>query len=396
MRTLNDSLEEMGIKEHPAGSKKLDIDAIEDPALVGMVEKRLANLNTLTGRKKGYNPAVSDIEDDDPTLDDDTDIDDEVNDDDQAVSDTDDDDSTPVDEDGEEDEDTDGDKDVKKDKDEVEIPEAYIRAAKGNGWSDEDIEDCVTNNPKVALRTFENLHKTWIKASQEFAALGRVARKDQQEAARPEVEKLEYGGVDIASLKKELDLDSALERALEASNARDKKLTDALNKLFESGVSQQPDTTRVEQAVRRYEVSAEAADERHINDFFARDEMKPYSKFYGKLEVGETWRDLPPTQAEHRYQVYDQADQMLAGAAMASRSMSLDEALERAHLVVTYGMREEAIRSDIKAKSKKRKKSMVFRPSDGRRTASNKGGKPKTKNQLINTVEKALERARNA
>lgn len=392
MRTLNDSLEEIGMKERPPGSKKLDVDAIEDPKLVGMVEKRLANLNQLTGRTPGKNPAASDVDDDDPTLDDDTDVDDGIDDDGQAVSDDDDDDSTPVDEE----EEIEG-KESKKDKDAVEIPEAYIRAAKGNGWTDEDIEEFVTSNPKIALKTFDNLHNTWNKSSREFAAMGRAAQEKQRKDAEPEkVEKLEYGGVDIASLKRGVDLDPAVEQAFEAGNARDKKLTDALNSLLEGRATQQPDTTRVDQAARRYDVSAEAADEQQINGFFAQDGMDDYSKFYGKLERGETWKDLARTQAEHRYMVFDVADQMLAGAAMTSQRMSLEEALERGHLIVTDGMREEAIRSDIKKKSTKRGKSMVFRPSKGKRTAGGKGGKSKTKNQLLSATERALEKARNS
>lgn len=393
MRTINDSLVEMGMKEHPAGSKKLDVDAITEPKLVGMVEERLANMNDITGRKKGLNPAASGVDDDDSTLDNDMDVDDEVNDDDQAVSDGDDNDSTPADED----EEMEDGKEGKKGKDEIEIPEAYIRAAKGNGWSDEDIEEFAKSNPKIALKTFDNLHKTWNKSSQEFAAMGRAARESQQKETQPEkAEKLEYGGVDIESLKKELDLDPAVEQAFKVSNARDAKLTDVLNGLLADKANRRPDATRVDQAARRYDVSAEAAQERHINDFFAESGMESYTKFYGKLAAGETWQDLPRTQAEHRYQVYDVADQMLAGATMTSQSMTLDEALERGHLIVTEGMREEAIRLDIKAKSAKRRKSMVFKPSEGKRTTGGPGGKPKTKNQLLDITEKALVKARNA
>ena len=98
MRTMDDSLDETGLKDHPAGSKKLDVEAIEDPALLNTMAARLDNLNKISGRVPGKNPAVSDVEDDDPNLDDDdTDVeDDDTDDDDQAASDDDDDDSTPV------------------------------------------------------------------------------------------------------------------------------------------------------------------------------------------------------------------------------------------------------------------------------------------------------------
>jgi len=389
MRTMNDSLEEMGMKDHPSGSKELDVNAIEDPKLVSTVETRLDNLAKMTGRVPGKNPAVSDVDDDDPNLDDDLNLDDgdeEDNDDNQAASDDIDDDSTP-DEDS-----TDVDGDMNKGK-EVKIPDAYIRAAKGNGWKEEDIEEFVKISPETALKTFENLHNSWNKASREWAAIGRAAQKSREET--PEIkseDKLEYGGVDIAALKKEFDLDPAVERMLESVNARDAKLTDALNTLIGSRTVKQ-DNSRERQAALNYDLAAEAAQEQQINSFFTTDDMKPYNKFYGELKFGETWENLPPGQARNRFAVYRTADQLLAGAAMQAQPMQLSEALERAHLLVTEGMRESIIRSEIKKASTKRKHSMVFRPSEGKSRKGDGSGKPKTKNELENKVAGFIKKA---
>ena len=350
----------MGLKEHPTGSKTLDVKAIEDPKLVGMVEKRMANLNELTGRTPGKNPAAFDIDDDDSTPDvdlvDDVDVDDGAkNEDDQAVSDVDDVDPTPA-----KDEDKDENKDENKDG--AKMPDAYIRAAVHNGWKDEDIEAFVKANPEVATKTFENLYNSTNKASREWAAIGRASRTEANKAQKPdESDKLEYGGVDIAALKKEFDLDPAVERMLEGSNARDKKLTDALNTLMGDKTAQPQNVSRVEQSTRNLDVATEAAVEQQINGFFAVESLKPYSKFYGDLRFGETWENLPPEQARNRYAVYQTADQLLAGAAMQAHPMDLNEALERAHLLVTEGMREEVIRSKIKGTATKRRNSMVFR-----------------------------------
>ena len=184
MRTFNDSLEEMGMKERPAGSKKLDVDAIENPELVGMVGKRLDNLNKMTGRVSGKNPAALDVDDDDLTPDDDdTDIEEDDTDDDQATSDDGDDDSTPEEKDEDEDDDVEDDK--KKDKG-VEVPDAYVRAAIHSGWKEEDIEAFVKANPEVANKTFENLYNSTNKASREWAAIGRAAKQEVHKDQKPE------------------------------------------------------------------------------------------------------------------------------------------------------------------------------------------------------------------
>ena len=385
MRTMDDSLNETGLKDHPAGSKKLDEAAITDPELLNTMAARLGNLNKMTGRVPGKNPAVSDVEDDDPNLGDgDTGVEDGDTDyDGQAVSDDDDDDPTP-----EKDE----------EKEEVGIPDAYVRAAKGNGWSDEDIAEFVKVSPETARKTFENLHNTWNKASREFAAIGRANQQQAQDRNKVDVsaktDKLEYGGVDIAALKKEFDIDPSVERMLESVNARDQKLTDVLNKLSESRPAEQ-DASRVDRAARSYDAAAEAAQEQQVNGFFATDPMKPYSKFYGELRFGEMWENLPPNQARNRYAVYTTADQLMAGSVMVGGSspIELPEALERAHLLVTEGMREEVIRDKIKGTSRKRANSMLFKPSDGKSKDNGKGGKPRTKNELESKVAGFIKKA---
>ena len=392
MRTMNDSLVEMGMKDHHEGSKKLDVDAIEDPKLVGMVEKRIANLNKLTGREPGKNPAVSDVDDFDPTPEGDTDddveggVEDGVEDDDQAVSDVDD-GSTPGE--GDADDDTDDDKKEAA----AEIPDAYVRAAVHSGWSEDDIEALAKANPKVAKKTFENLYNSTNKASREWAAIGRASRMEadkMQQANKADSEnKLEYGNIDLNAIKKEFDLDPAVERIIESSNARDKKLTDALNSIM--GDKPEADT-RTEVAARGYDAATEAANEQHINNFFDSESLAPYKDFYGELPFGQTWEQLPSGQARNRYAVYETADLLLAGTTMRGAPMGLSEALERAHLLVTENVREKAIRSEIKKTSTKRKNSMVFAPSEGKRKGGS-GGKPKTKNELEQKVAGFIQTA---
>lgn len=399
MRTMKDSMTEMGMQERPAGSKTLDEAAINDPELVNMVEEnitnamegRTANLNKITGRVPGKNPAALDLDDDDSTPDDDKDVEKDDKDDDQAVSDVDDDDSTPEkDEVDEKDE-----KDEKgKEKDEVGIPDAYIRAAVHNGWAEEDVDALVKANPELATKTFENLYNSTNKASREWAAIGRAAKQKESKVEKPdETDKLEYGHVDLAALKKEFDLDPAVERMIESSNARDTKLTDALNTLIGSKANQSQDTTQVDQAAKNFDVAAEAAMEQQVNGFFATESMDPYKKFYGELKFGETWENLPPGQARSRAAVYKTADQLLAGAAMQAQPMELGEALERAHLLVTDGMRTEAIRSGIKKTATKRRNSMVFRASDGKSKSGTGDGKPKTKGELEQKVAGFIQKA---
>jgi len=354
----------------PEGSKKLDLEAIEDPELITAVESRWDKLNELTGRKKDENPAVSDDDEDEPTPDDE-----DIDNDDQADDSEDSDDSTP---DGKD-----------KEKETEGIPDAYLRAAVHSGWKQEDVEKLYETNPEMASKTFENLYNSTNKASREWAALGRARLAGDVKETEPEkVDKLEYGRIDVATLKRDFDIDPAVERMLESANARDQKLTDAINSLREEKVIADP--KKVERAAQNYDVAAEAAAEQQINSFFSEDSMKPYGKFYGELKFGETWEDLPAGQKRNRYAVYTAADQMLAGAAMQGYQMSIPDALDKAHLLVTENVREETIRAEIKSTATKRKNSMLMRPSDGKSKKGSSDGKSKTKNELLSKTERLL------
>ena len=382
MRTFDESQIEMGMKEHPAGSKTLDVEAIENPKLVGMVEKRMANLNELTGRTPGKNPAALDYSDEDPTPEDleDEELDEEEEKEEEVSAADSEEEEKPI-------------PAKSKEKEKEGIPDAYIRAAVHNGWAEEDIGAFAKANPEVATKTFENLYNSTNKASREWAAIGRASRKEASKVQEPDkTDKLEYGSVDLAALKKEFDLDPAVERMIESSNARDKKLTDALNTLVEDKAKQPQDTSQVDRAARSYDVATEAAQEQQINNFFTTEPLKPYDKFYGSLRFGETWESLPAGQQRNRYAVYQTADQLLAGAAMQAHPMELPEALERAHLLVTEGLREEVIRSSIKKTATKRKNSMVFRPSEGKSKKGDSGGKPK-KGELESRVAGLMKKA---
>ncbi|KKL61310.1 hypothetical protein LCGC14_2196600 [marine sediment metagenome] len=54
------------------------------------------------------------------------------------------------------------------------------------------------------------------------------------------------------------------------------------------------------------------------------------------------------------------------------------------------------IRSDIKGKVTKRKNSMVFNPSESKSKGAERGGKPRTKNQLETNVARLIAKAKKA
>jgi hypothetical protein len=149
---------------------------------------------------------------------------------------------------------------------------------------------------------------------------------------------------------------------------------------------------QVQQQVARGKVAADAIVEQQIANFFETEQLAPYKKFYGELDLGMSWQDLSAGQKENRLKVLEQADLMVAGAALQGRQMKVDEALELAHLLITEPVRERVIRNQIKDQATKRTKTL--KPS-GRKIESNVSGKstdgkPQTREEIIERAGQRL------
>ena len=115
----------------------------------------------------------------------------------------------------------------------------------------------------------------------------------------------------------------------------------------------------------------DAAISQQIDTFFAGPDIAAYKDVYGEVEKGsKDWDNLTQGQIKKRYEVVEQADMIQKGAKQQGMDMPLDEAFERAHLLVTDGEREQTIRKSIKAKAVKRGKSLTLAPSDSTKVAN--------------------------
>ena len=102
-----------------------------------------------------------------------------------------------------------------------------------------------------------------------------------------------------------------------------------------------------------------------IDSFFEKPDVAAYGGTYGVVEKGsKDWDALTQGQIKKRYEVAEQANMIMLGAEKQGVEMSLDEAFERGHNLVTKDVQEMAIRKTIKAKTVKRSKSLTLAPTD--------------------------------
>lgn len=373
--------------EHEGTLKELDVAAIENEELVDGVETRLANLRSITDGTRKSEKADDQEELDESTPDDKEEEKDDDKDDDQADEQE---ESTPEGEAG-------GKEGGKED---AELSDAFLRAAVHRGWKEEAAKKYFETDPEAANSLFQNLLIDVNKASGEWAALGKAKLEAERKAAEvlivPEkpAEKPVFKGVDVDKLIRDNEIDDNTAAILRAQNESIEALAGMV----------QPPAAPVVPAAPAAPAAPTGPDpnvELEIENFFKSEGLKAFGEFYGGLKLGQNWDDLSGGQQSNRWKVLEQADYLMAGAECAGQAMDAVTALERAHMMVSEPIREQAIRDSIKATATKRKKSMTIRPSDSKRSGNQisdvTGGeqKPRTPEELIESVGEKLAKVFN-
>ena len=281
---------------------------------------------------------------------------------------------------------------VKDEKKEIpQLSDAYYRAAKHGGWSDEEIKTQYEANPELTVRTLGNIYEALNRSSQEFAAFGRATKeKPAPEPKEKAEQKPEFKGIDIEKLRKD-NPDDPIVDLVEAQQNQTKALHDEVQELkaTRSAPEMGQPSGATPQQIRAVEQET-AAIQQQIETFFTGDTLKGYEDFYGELPKDTiSWDGLTPGQKMNRWTVIEMMDQMVNGAKSLGREMKIDEAMNRAHLYVTEPIREKVIREDIKSKITERSKSLTLKPSG---TAPSGETKPQTKLELESATTQRLDK----
>ena len=363
MRTMNEESvkSEGNTGDHTEGLKQLDEKALEDTNLVNSVEARLANLGQLT-------KDLDEVDDDDSTSTPDVPEDGPAEDSGQAVADDDSDDSSVVDDN----------KDGKVAT--VSIPDAFVRAAVHQGWTQEDVDKLIKADPELALKTLTNTYNSTVNANREWSALGRAKIDNERalaEAAIPQAQP-DFTATEIQKLRTDYGDDPVVARLI----------TNAEKQTTQPRATQQPQPADLYRtATAHANATANASTDQMVNTFFSSGDMSPYSEFYGKVGMSQSIGDLTHGQQEHRLAVLEHAEQIMVGMRMRGMNPTVNQALEKAHLIVTEPIREQVIRNDIKKSVVARKKTL--RPANSKKSGSisqNANYKPRDRQELVSKV----------
>lgn len=274
-------------------------------------------------------------------------------------------------------------KEIKDDeKKEYVLPENYFQAMRHVGWEPERIKEKFKEDPEQALKDFKFYHDSQNYITQQTSDLGRTqkaATERATEAATKKEEKPEYKGVDLKAVEDQFGEDNpAAVAIIKAMNESNKVLYDEVQSLKQQRVEQQGPTD--EQKIIWNTIVTR----------FDSDDMKPFGKFYGTVEKDKNWdQSLTGAQLQARMNVVKEADAYQAGMALQGKEVSYDEALKKAHLVISAPIQETIIRNELHGKIKKRSKGITVK-SSGRKAADDTSKKNPEKN-LLNKVKQKMK-----
>lgn len=259
----------------------------------------------------------------------------------EADDDSDDDDIDGGETDDDEDEDEDGVEDDEDDEDEDDpidqIDPALLSIAELTGMSREKVTNLFKADPKGTVKALEALADSFTSTSQAFAS---VQSKDRATSAgnAPSL----TAGFD--KLFQNMDKLSETHGQEFVDNIMKPLKTEVLEPLKQvyAFMQEQRQQDLIRRVDRHYDTLATGA----------------FEAFYGKS--GEP---LSKRQQANREQVAEWADRISVGANAQGKDISPEEALTRAHVIVTANLRNSTALKEVQSKVKKRAKGLSVKPS---------------------------------
>jgi hypothetical protein len=276
--------------------------------------------------------------------------------------------------------------------DEPAIPENLYRAAEHSKWKPEEIVDFWKANPEMAEKTFEKMRQDMVEVNKQFSENGRARKQVAQERA-------EHPASTQTPVKPKsfVDVDKARvefgDGAAELIGQMNQVLVQQADEIAE--IKSTAASPRTQEAANQDRSLAVAT---QITNFFGHANMKAYEDFYGpSVDANGTpysdWDHLTAGQEANRSAVMTEAADIQSGVAIRGTDITVSEAMARAHMIATDGIKTETIRSGIIKSVKKKAKGVTLRPTKTKvkpKAPKLKRGEKMTESKVYSTAKARL------
>lgn len=229
-----------------------------------------------------------------------------------------------------------------KDDDSPMLPSGHRRAALARGFTSEEVDYYLETKPDEAIKELARVFDEWQEENSRWSDRGRQLLAAGQEASD---EKVDDGKKSSEALA-HYDAAALIEKHGNEDLIND--LIDPLNATIDQVNAVTEKLSHSEKFLRNTEINAlEVA----TQNFLKSKEMEPFRDTFG-VEITE----LTDKQVKNRMELFGEADIIVAGAKDHGKDITIQNALERAHIIVSQGTRDEGIRQSIRDSLKKRTK----------------------------------------
>jgi len=257
------------------------------------------------------------------------------------------------------------------------LPSGHRRAALARGYTSEEVDHYLETKPDEAVARFEEIFNEWQTENSRWSDRGRQlhaagqAAKEGGDKGNKSSEALPH--FDAEALISEHGNEDLINALVTPLNATIDRVNAATERISHS-----------EDFLRNTEQNALTIT---TQNFLKSKEMEPFKDTYG-TEI----KDLTDEQVKNRMELFGEADILVAGAKDHGKDITVQDALERAHIIVSQGTRDEGIRQSIRKSLKKRTKTTR---TSHQQTSSTDENQPISDKELEKRTSERLRALRN-
>ncbi len=227
--------------------------------------------------------------------------------------------------------------------------------AKDAGWTDAKIDRLYKADPELAVETFEQLADSYVNLSRQFLEPAPGTTPAAVKTTSPA--QVPVQPTQAASQLPALLTDEALAKFADENGEQAANLIKMVRDHF---VAQ---NTALDQRVQKFEVQAQQAETRAVAEeakTVIGQLQKQFPKVYG---ASEDPKALTMGQYQKQVELANLADQIRAGALAQGRTISVKDAIKRAHYIVSRDSVKAEARQEIVGAIQRRSRAVTARPT---------------------------------
>jgi len=362
--SMDDATEDASLEDFEGSvqDEQFDREALEDK-----VGDMLAKLD---------DDGEDDIEEDD--IEDADEDEDDIDDDDEVEGDEEADENDEIEDDGtsdnEEEEESEAAADlVDLDDDAPTLPDAFRRSLVAYGYTDAEINRDLNKHGPAFVSTAAGIHSQRNQELAAWSAAGRAARDGDNVSHPANDQSAELQKLDVDALKAEFGDDEMIDR-----------IVGRINPIIDRVTAMVPGIEKVQTDAKE---QANAQLRKTVEGFFVSDDIASrYSTVYGDGN-----KTLNEPQLLNRQRVLEEADALVTGAQLQGRNLTVEQALQNAHDMVSHEFVQQATRKSIKKEAKTRNRGISQKPANRGKSKTKYVGPARTRDELYNRTEQRLK-----